>query len=116
MTVTVSPAFASAPVPAISSLVSSLLGAGPEGGVTFGSLDSGPLVGVLAVAVLEVLVLLVLLVGALDLIRALSELFSLPTVMVLEPPEPQPAITTAAPSATTARLARERRGEENLLK
>jgi hypothetical protein len=32
------------------SLVTSLVGAGPEGGVTFGSFESGPLVGVLMLA------------------------------------------------------------------
>ena len=39
----------------------------------------------------------------LDLISELSALFSLPTVMVLEPPEPQPAIRMAAPSAARRR-------------
>ena len=79
MTVTVSPALASAPVPTISSLVSSFVGGGPVGGVTFGSFDSGPLVGVLAAAVV-----LRFAWFRRTLISELSALFSLPTVIVLD--------------------------------
>ncbi|MGH2832496.1 MAG: hypothetical protein ACRDK2_06935, partial [Solirubrobacteraceae bacterium] len=53
------------------------------------------LVGVFTAAVLLVDEVEVEAVFSLDLIRALSALFSLPTVMVLEPPEPQPASATA---------------------
>ena len=61
-----------------------------------GSLESGPLVGVVAV-VEEVLVAVV---DGLALAIFSSVLFSLPTVIVLELPDPpQPAIRAAAPSA-----------------
>jgi hypothetical protein len=98
-------------VPRISSFVSSFVGAGPEGGVTFGSLDSGPLVGVVAASAHGVGLpdghfVLVGLDFSPALINALSALFSLPTVIVLEPPEPQPAIRTVAPSAAAARPVR----------
>ena len=88
------PVLASAPVPVIRSLVSSLVGGGPFGGVTVGSFDSGPLVGVFAVVVVAVLVV------SPALMSASLALFSLPIVIVLEPLEPQPAIRTAAPRAT----------------
>src|ERR1700733_4241050 len=97
----VSPSLASGPVPAISSLVSSFVGAGPDGGVTVGSFDRGPLVGVLPDAGGVVGLVAVLLSPA--LISELSAVFSLPTVIVLEPPEPQPAITNAARSAAGPR-------------
>ena len=103
LTVTVSPALASAPVPTTSSFVSSFAGAGPEGGVTFGSFDSGPLVGVLAGVVgggVEAVAF------SPEWISELSALFSLPTVIVLEPPEPQPAIRAAAQRAPAARTVR----------
>ena len=101
MTVTESPAFASGPVPTISSLVTSFVGAGPEGGVTVGSFDSGPLAGVFTDAVVgEVEVVGVVEV---DVASVLSAVFSLPTPIVPEEPlEPQPAIRTAAPSVARA--------------
>jgi hypothetical protein len=83
------------------SLVTSLVGAEPGGGVTVGSFESGPLAGVLTVAAGGV----VAVAGVLDVAvaRAESELFSLPGEIVpVEPLEPQPAIRSAAPSATTA--------------
>ena len=46
-----SPAFASGPVPTIRSFVTSFVGGGPEGGLTVGSIESGPLAGVLTEAV-----------------------------------------------------------------
>src|SRR6202043_2988855 len=93
--------FASVPVPVMISLVTSLVGGGPLGGVTCGSLDSGPLVGVFAAAVVLVLVELVV---ALLLAGASSALFSAPTLIVLELPEPpQPAIRAVAPSAARPR-------------
>ena len=93
-------------MPTIRSLVTSFVGAGPAGTVTFGSLESGPLVGVFAaVAVLGELAEL----DSLDLMSALSAVFSLPTVIVLEPLEPQPAIRIATPSAAAAAPRRERR-------
>jgi len=85
----------------IRSLVTSLVGAAPPGGVTFGSVASGPLVGVLAVVDVS---------PALPACAsALSALFSFPIVIVLlEPLEPQPAISTAAASIARPRPARER--------
>jgi hypothetical protein len=78
-------------------LVTSFVGAGPLGGVTVGSVDSGPLVGVLTVAVAADVE-----VGVLEVAVASveSEVFSLPTPIVPleELLEPQPAISTAAPS------------------
>jgi len=50
LTVTDWPAFASGPVPVMISLVTSLVGAEPGGGVTVGSFESGPLAGVFTVA------------------------------------------------------------------
>src|SRR5437588_720018 len=88
------------------SLTTSLVGGGPEGGATLGSLESGPLVGVLA-AVVGVEAVEDVFAGVVAVMRALSSLFWLPTVIVLEPPDPQPAITAAAPSA--ARTGRPRR-------
>ena len=101
---TASPAFASAPVPTISSLVTSFVGAGPLGGVTCGSLDSGPLVGVFADAV--VLVLVELVGGALLLASALSALFSLPTVIVLGAAGAAAGDQDGAPSAARPRQMR----------
>jgi hypothetical protein len=63
--------------------------------VTFGSVDSGPLVGVVAVAV-----------ALPDPASAPSALFSLPTVIVLEPLEPHPAAIAAASAQAATRLAR----------
>ena len=77
----------------------------PTGSVGF--LESGPLVGVVAepddAVELDVL----------DLISALSAVFSLPIVSVDDPPElpPQPATRIAAPSAARAVRARARVGE-----
>src|SRR2546423_1437669 len=82
------------------SLTTSLVGGGPEGGVTLGSLESGPLVGVLA-AVVGVEAVEGGFAGVVAVMRALSSLFWLPTVIVFEPPDPQPAITAAAPSAAS---------------
>ena len=61
------------------------------GGVTFGSVASGPLVGVFATGVSPALT------------SASSDLFSLPTpIVLLEPLPPQPAIRPAAASAASA--------------
>src|SRR5436190_24368873 len=89
------------------SLTTSLVGGGPVGGVTFGSLESGPLAGVFA-AVVGVEALVDVLAGVVALTSLLSSLFWLPTVIVLEPPEPQPAIAAAAPSAASAGCPRRR--------
>src|SRR2546423_1328570 len=83
-----------APVPLTMSLTTSLVGGGPEGGVTLGSLESVPLVGVLA-AVVGVEAVEDVFAGVVVVMRALSSLLSLPTVIVLEPPDPQPPITAA---------------------
>src|SRR5436190_5445896 len=88
------------------SLTTSFVGGGPAGGVTCGSLESGPLVGVFA-AVVGVEAVLDVLAGVVAVISLLSSLFSLPTVIVLEPPDPQPAIA-AAPSAASAGSPRRR--------
>src|SRR5271157_2631408 len=86
------------------SLTISLLGGGPEGGVTDGSLESGPVVGVFAVAVDDGLV-----DEELDVASASSALFSEPTSMLeLDELEPQPAIRTPAASVARLRPARER--------
>ena len=81
------------------------LGAGVVGGVTVGSFDSGPLAGVFTDAVagdVEVVGVLEVAVASAE-----SEVFSLPTPIVLdEPLEPQPAIRTAAPSAARATAGR----------
>ena len=88
----------------MSSLVTSFVGGGPDGGVTVGSLESGPLVGVVAVVP----------VGrpgraGLDLASASAALFSTPTPMLLEELlEPQPAMRTAAASVARPRAVRER--------
>src|SRR6478672_358793 len=82
----------------IRSFFSSFAGAGPLGGVTFGSVASGPLVGVFAAAVSPALT------------SAWSDVFSLPTPIVplelLLPP--QPASSAAAASATRIITARVR--------
>src|SRR6185312_919479 len=83
------------------------------GGVTLGSLESGPLVGVFA-AVVGVEAVEDVFAGVVAVMRALSSLLSLPTVIVLEPPDPQPAITAAAPSA--ARNGTPRRAVVGVLK
>src|SRR5580704_5517137 len=91
------------------SLISSLLGAGPEGTVTFGSDERGPLVGVLAAGV-DSAGLDFAADGSVALIKELSALFSAPSVIVLEPLlEPHPAIRAAAPSAARPAPKRERR-------
>jgi len=75
----------------------------PEGGVTFGSVASGPLVGVFAVGFAPAVA------------RALSLGFSLPIVIVLLLLlEPQPAISPVALSVASASTARERSVEEAL--
>ena len=74
----------------------------PAGGVTFGSVASGPLVGVVTA------------VDALECTSALSALFWLPTVIVLDPPEPQPAISPASASADSPAVARRNRRGEGL--
>src|SRR5436305_8940814 len=82
------------------SLLTSLLGAAPDGGVTAGALESGPLVGVFAVVE----------VALVDLRSALSALFSLPTAIVLlEPLEPQPATRAAAAASSASAEAPRRR-------
>src|ERR1700733_6116597 len=74
------------------SLVTSFVGAGPLGGVIVGSVASGPLVGVVPV------------VGSLVFsTTAFAAVDSLPTPIVLEPLEPQPAISAAAPMVAVAR-------------
>ena len=110
--VTVWPALASAPVPTIRSLMTSFFGGGPLGGVTTGFFDSGPLVGVFGSFELVSL-------GSffvVDFSSALSALFSLPTVIVEEPPEPQPASSAAASRPARGRTIGIRRGvwEERL--
>src|SRR5580704_983699 len=91
------------------SLVTSVVGAAPLGGVTLGSLDSAPVVGVLTVVVGVVGVLAV--VGVVSPLTCGTELVSdsLPTVIPLPPLEPQPAISAAVQSAgtTSPRRARE---------
>src|SRR5216110_50217 len=86
------------------SLVTSFSGGLPEGGVTFGSVASGPLVGVFAVGFAPAVA------------RALSLGFSLPIVIVLLLLllEPQPAISPVALSVASASTARERSVEEAL--
>jgi hypothetical protein len=89
-------------------LVTSFVGEGPEGGVTVGSFESGPLAGVFTDAVVaEVEVVGVVEV---EVASVLSALFSLPTPIVPdeEPEEPQPAIRTAAPSVARAMPGRRR--------
>src|SRR5579859_3922049 len=81
------------------SLVSSFVGADPDGGVTAGSVDSGPLVGVVAAFASA---------GRPAVTSAWSALFSLPTVIVLEPLEPHPAAIAVAPMQAVVRTARER--------
>src|SRR5277367_1566393 len=90
------PALASAPVPTIRSLLTSLVGGGPEGGVTVGGLESGPVLGVVGAA-------------AAPLVASFSAaLFSSPTPMLLplELLEPQPAMRIATASAARPRMAR----------
>src|SRR5271165_4753271 len=109
-----SPAFASAPVPATRFLITRCVGAGPDGGTTVGGLEIGPVVGVFAAAVV-VSPVFSLVAFPLALTSARSPWFSFPTVIVLlEPLEPQPAISTAMPSVATAGIVRERRGERSL--
>ncbi len=106
-----SPAFASGPVPLINSLVTSVVGAAPEGTVTVGLLASGPLVGVLAAAVgVEAVVE----VGVVSPATCGTELVSdsLPTEIVEPPEEPQPAIRAARPSVARAAPARARKSFE----
>src|SRR5471030_189240 len=92
----------------MSSLTISLVGAAPEGGVTVGSFESGPLAGVFTVAVGGVADVGVE-AEALAVASASSALFSLPTPMVLlELLEPQPATRTAAESVARPTPARER--------
>ena len=92
-----SPAFASLPLPTIRSLLTSFVGAGPLGGVTFGSVASGPLVGVVAAAVSVLFA------------SASSDLFSTPTPIPLsELLPPQPAIRPAAASTARPANVRER--------
>src|SRR6267378_1440217 len=89
------------------SFVTSAVGAAPVGTVTVGCLASGPLAGVFTVAV--VLVGVDVVAAAVLLPSVSSALFSLPTVMVLlEPLEPQPAISAAVASAARASVAPER--------
>jgi hypothetical protein len=54
LTVTVSPSFAVVPVPVTKSLVTSFVGAAVFGTVMVGFLESGPLLGVVTVGVVEV--------------------------------------------------------------
>src|SRR5277367_5981138 len=89
------------------SFTTSLLGAEPDGGVTVGSFDSGPLVGVFTVAVGVAVLDVEEVPVPVAVASASSAVFSLPTVIVLpEPLEPQPAIRPAA--ASVARPSRER--------
>src|SRR5215472_5856018 len=82
-------------------LITSLVGGAPAGGVTFGSFESGPLVGVVTVGVVAV--------GAPALASAWSPLFSLPMVIVLlEPLEPHAASSAPVPSVASATAARAR--------
>src|SRR6185312_4284829 len=85
----------------MSSLMTSVLGAAPGGIVTAGLLASGPLVGVLALAVGGVVG--VVLVGVFSPATCGTELTSdsLPTAMVLEFEEPQPAIRATRPRVAT---------------
>src|SRR5271170_6505011 len=88
------------------SLVTVLLGGGPEGGVTFGSLESGPLVGVVAAAPVAPASPV-----APDLASASADLLSslIPIELeLLEPP--QPAIRIAAASAVSRGSVRDARG------
>src|SRR5207302_9296438 len=87
------------------SLTPSFAGAVPDGGTTFGSLESGPLVGVFAAAV-GVVGVVDDFVELVAFVSAWSALFSLPTVIVLEPPEPHPAPSNAVAAAARARAAR----------
>ena len=82
-------------MPVIRSLTTSFVGAAPEGAVTFGSSESGPVVGVFAggVGVVELVDF-----DALACASALSALFSFPTVIVLEPLEPHADRSAAAAS------------------
>ena len=77
-----------------------VVGAAPDGGVTVGFLESGPLVGVFAVVE----------AGLPDFTSALSALFSLPTVIVLlEPLEPQPLMRAGAAASSARTEVRRRR-------
>src|ERR1700730_9592267 len=90
------------------SLITREVGAAPEGTVTVGSLESGPLVGVFTPTVVG-FVGVELDADALLLANVSSALFSLPTVIVLlEPLEPQPAIRAAVASAARPGPAQER--------
>src|SRR5207244_4634696 len=91
--------------PLTMSLTPSFAGAVPDGGTTFGSLESGPLVGVFA-ATVGVVGVVDDFVELVALASAWSALFSLPTVIVLEPPEPHPALSSAVAAAARARAAR----------
>ena len=110
LTLIEAPALASAPVPTMRSLLTSLVGGGPEGGVTVGGLESGPLVGVVGVVA-----------GAVDppleLASFSADLFSSPTpiVLPLELLEPQPAMRMTIASAARPRVARERGVEKALM-
>src|ERR1700682_1370244 len=91
------------------SLTTSVDGAAPAGGVTFGLLASGPLVGVFAAAVVGVVG--VVLGGVVSPFTCGTELMfdSFPTVIELAPLEPHPATRAAMPSVarTVGRGARE---------
>ncbi len=68
--------------------MTSFVGGAPLGGVTVGSVESGPLVGVVPVVAVEEVLDLAISVAALG--------FSWPTpIELLEPLEPQPATSTA---------------------
>jgi hypothetical protein len=106
LTVTDWPGLASGPVPLMSSLVTSVVGAAPLGGVTVGLLARGPLVGVLADAVVGVVVEVV---GGFSPFTCGTELVSdsLPTVIVLELlDDPHPARRASAASAARRTVGR----------
>jgi hypothetical protein len=97
-------------------LDTSFVGSAPDGGVTVGSFERAPLVGVVAGAVeagVDVEVPEVVDSPATCGTELTSDSF--PTVMVLVSPEPQPMTTVATPRASRAEARRGRRAVGKLM-
>jgi hypothetical protein len=108
------PVFACGPVPLMISLITSFLGTGPVGTVTVGSVESGPLVGVVSADTAGVVA-----VGVeaepVDFVTV-SAAFVVPPeeVVPLELLEPQPTTRTPAASAAKAKPLREQMAWKSL--